>query len=82
MPNHTRDALPWRARDRAALSQAEETPRFAVGDAIYSGQSRGTVVSVDETHGTVSVEWLGGDYGPIKYPIDATYLRGALPWET
>ena len=55
--------------------------KWKVGSSVYSGASRGTVVSVDEANGVISVEWLDGDYGPIKYPIDATYLKGPMPWE-
>lgn len=56
--------------------------KWRVGSPIYSHDSKGTVVAVDEAAGVISVEWLDGAYGPIKYPIDATYLRGPMPWES
>lgn len=63
---------------------SESVPPHAVGSKLYSGASRGTVVSVDADAGTVSVEWDDGKgkYGPITYPADADYLRKALPWES
>ena len=56
---------------------------YAVGDVVYSGADRGTVVSVDGEHGTISVVWddSEGKHGPIIYPADADYLRGKYPWE-
>ena len=64
---------PW--RDTPA---ATETPAYAVGDAVYSGDCKGTVVAVGEI--TMDVIWSDGD-SPITYPIDAGYLRKAMPWE-
>lgn len=54
---------------------------YAVGDVVYSGQSRGSVVSLDAEHATISVVWEDGDGGAIIYPTDATYLRRKYPWE-
>lgn len=55
---------------------------YAVGDTIYSGNSSepGTVVFLDEAAGTMAVKWRDVG-GAINYPIDATYLRKAFPWE-
>lgn len=60
-------------------------PAYAVGDIVYSGNSRGTVVHVSTIVAPlVSVEWDDGKdkYGAIIYPMNAPYLRKALPWET
>jgi hypothetical protein len=54
-----------------------------VGDTVFNSYvppSRGTVVSVDEANGTISLDWHEG-YGAIIYPADAAYLRKAFPWE-
>lgn len=54
---------------------------YAVGDIVYSGTCRGTVVAVDEA--TMGIVWSDSDDGkPITYPIDASYLRKAFPWQT
>lgn len=70
-----RDAVfPW--------SDPPAAPRFSVGDVVYSGECRGTVVSVDATAGLISVEWSDSrDGGAIVYPMEADYLRKAMPWE-
>lgn len=60
---------------------APTAPAWTVGEPIYSGDSRGTVVSVDPGRATISVEWVGGAYGAITYPADATFLRKKMPWE-
>jgi hypothetical protein len=62
---------------------APAAPAFAVGDTIYSGNSPepGTVVSVDAAEATMGVKWRDVG-GAIIYPLDATYLRKAYPWET
>lgn len=59
-------------------------PTYAVGDIVYSGSSRGTVVSLDREQNCIGIVWddSGERYGAITYPLDATYLRKALPWET
>lgn len=56
---------------------------YAVGDVVYSDASRGTVVSVDPEHRTISVVWddAKDKYGPITYPDDNDYLRRRFPWE-
>lgn len=59
---------------------AESIPAYAVGEPIYSGNHRGTVVSVDAGAATMGIIWCDGD-SAINYPIDASYLRKALPWE-
>lgn len=61
-------------------SNAPSTAAFALGDAIYSGDCRGTVVAVDEEKATLGVIWSDGD-SPITYPMDADYLRRGFPWE-
>ena len=55
---------------------------FAVGDVIFSGSSPepGTVVAVDADQVTMAVKWRDVG-GPILYPLDATFLRKAMPWE-
>ena len=60
---------------------AQAAIAWAVGEAVYSGDECGRVVSVDGEHGTISVEWPGVAYGAVTYPADATYLRKAFPWE-
>lgn len=58
--------------------------RYAVGETIFSGpgtECRGTVTKVSTVVGRlISVVWSDGD-GEIIYPMDAPYLRKALPWE-
>jgi hypothetical protein len=54
---------------------------FEPGDVVYSGESRGIVVSVDVADAVFSVDW-NENYGPITYPLDATFIRKAMPWET
>jgi len=56
--------------------------RFRLGSVVYSGDAKGTVVSVDAAAGTMGVIWSDGDGGAIIYPLDATYLRGPMPWES
>lgn len=59
-----------------------DVPTYAVGDAIYSGNCRGTVTKVSTVVARlISVVWSDGDGGEIIYPMDATYLRKGLPWE-
>ena len=58
-----------------------EPAGYAVGDTVYSDACRGTVVSVDAAEATMGIVWSDGDGGAITYPIDATYLRKAMPWE-
>lgn len=62
-----------------------DTPQqapYAVGDGIYSGKSRGIVTQVSTVVAPlVAVVWSDGDGGEIIYPMNATYLRKALPWE-
>lgn len=57
-------------------------PAFAVGDIIFSGSSPepGTVVAVDADQVTMAVKWRDVG-GPILYPLDAAFLRKAMPWE-
>lgn len=73
--NDGREAVfPW--SDPPAASD------YAVGDAIYSGDCRGTVVHVSTVVAPlISVVWSDGDGGEIIYPMNATYLRKAMPWE-
>jgi hypothetical protein len=60
----------------------EVEPTYAVGDAIYSGACRGTVVHVSNVVAPlISVVWSDGDGGAIIYPMNASYLRKAMPWE-
>jgi hypothetical protein len=65
-----------------ASTSLQGQPAFAVGDTIYSGNSPepGTVVSVDADEATMAVKWRDVG-GAIIYPLDATYLRKAYPWE-
>lgn len=56
-----------------------QRPAWTEGETVYSGASRGTVVSVDET--TMGIVWDDGDGGVIVYPVDADYLRKKMPWE-
>ena len=53
---------------------------YAVGSSVFSGEGRGAVVSVDASQGTFAIVWSDGHY-PITYPLDADYLRKAMPWE-
>ena len=53
---------------------------FAVGDEVRSGASIGTVVALDADEVTMGIVWNDGD-GVITYPLDATYIRKAFPWE-
>lgn len=64
-----------------AGSNAPTETRFAVGDVVMSDPdgAPGAVVEVTET--TLGVVWSDGDGGKIIYPMDATYLRKAMPWE-
>lgn len=73
-----RAVFPW----RDAHGTLGTTHRWGVGSAIYSGSSRGTVISVDAKNGVMAIQWDDGSYGPITYPLEADYLRGPLPWET
>lgn len=69
--------FPW----SNAPADEHHTPAYAVGAKVLSGSFRGTVVSVDEA--TMGVVWDDSDDGkPITYPVDAAYLRAAMPWET
>lgn len=61
-----------------APADEHDTPAYAVGETVYSGSHPGTVVSVGET--TMGIIWCDGD-SAITYPMDAPYLRKALPWE-
>lgn len=61
--------------------QAAQPAPYAVGDSVRSGSSTGRVVSVDAEHGHVGVVWNDGDGGAITYPVEAEFLRKALPWE-
>jgi hypothetical protein len=58
------------------------TESYAVGQTVFSEQYRGKVVAVGDN--TVTIEWDGsaGKYGAITYPVDATCIRLAMPWET
>ena len=62
---------------------ATHQPRQPLPWAIPSipAATAGAVVSVDHEHGTMGVVWSDGDGGAITYPVDATYLRKAWPWE-
>ena len=71
--------FPW--SDAPAEVLGPNAPSYAVGDAVYSGAERGTVVSVDAEQATMGIVWEDSVYGAITYPLDATYLRKALPWE-
>lgn len=63
-------------------SDTPGAPTYAVGDIVYSGDCRGAVVHVSTVVAPlISVVWSDGDGGPIIYPMNATYLRKALPWE-
>jgi len=70
-----RDSLPPWGNTQAS--------RFTMGDRIFSGASRGKVADVDTsgTYALISVVWDDGNGGEIVYPMDADYLRKALPWE-
>lgn len=74
--------FPW-GDTPSEVPRSDDAPTYAVGDTVcnnYQPPSRGTVVSVDAECGTISLDW-GEGYGPITYPIDASYLRKAMPWE-
>lgn len=61
-------------------STAQAAATHAVGNVVYSGACRGTVVSVDGD--TMEIIWDDSDNdSTIRYPIDAPYLRKAMPWE-
>lgn len=67
-------------------SDAPPACQYAVDDTVYSGASAGRVVSVDAAAGTMDIIWNDTDPrdeggGAITYPLDATYLRKAMPWE-
>lgn len=71
---------PW--SDAFKADPEHHTPAYAVGDAIYSGTCRGRVASVSTVVGRlIAVVWEDGDGGEIIYPMDAPYLRKAMPWE-
>ncbi len=55
------------------------TTTYTVGDTIYSGDCRGTVVSVGAD--TMEIVWSDGE-GAITYPIEAEFLYKAWPWQT
>jgi hypothetical protein len=72
--NGRKAVYPW--------SDAPQSSKYAVGDVVCSGASRGTVTIIEA--GTIAVVWTDAyneDLGAIVYPEDATYLRKALPWE-
>lgn len=72
------EVFPW------GDAQRPEHPSYAVGDIVYSGASRGTVVHASTVIAPVmAVEWDDGKdkYGAIIYPMNATFLRKAFPWE-
>ena len=62
-------------------SDTPETPKYAVGDTVFSGDTAGRVVSVDTEHHLIAIVWSDGDGGAIRYPVEATFLRRAYPWE-
>ena len=70
--------LPW---CDSHASESHNTPAYAVGDTVYSGDCHGTVVAVDADKATMGVVWSDGDEHPITYPMDASYLRKGFPWE-
>lgn len=62
---------------------SHDSQTYAVGDTVYSGDCRGTVVAVDAEKATLGVVWSDSNDGkPITYPMDASYLRKGLPWQT
>jgi hypothetical protein len=63
-------------------SQASESSAYALGDTVYSGECHGIVVTVDAEKATMGIVWSDGDGYPITYPMDASYLRKGLPWQT
>lgn len=72
--------FPW-SDAPAEVSRPDDAWR--VGSVVYSGECRGTVVSVDESENAMGIIWddNGDKHGAITYPMDATYLRKGLPWE-
>lgn len=53
------------------------------GNTIFNTRDaeRGTILSVDPTAQTVTVQWASGDF-PVVYPSDAEVLRRTpYPWE-
>jgi hypothetical protein len=76
----------WESRNgRPAMPPWSDPPAttWTVGERIannYQPPSLGAVVAVDAEHGTISINW-DGESGAIVYPVDATYLRKAWPWE-
>lgn len=72
--NGQRTVFPW----------SDAQAPYVVGDTVYSGASRGTVVHVsDVVAALISVEWDDGKekYGAIIYPAGSTFIRKAFPWE-
>lgn len=72
--NGQRTVFPW----------SDAQAPYVVGDTVYSGASRGTVVSVDATEVTMGIIWTDSyndELNEITYPLDATYVRKAFPWE-
>lgn len=64
------------------IPRSEPAPsraRFAVGDEVYSGACRGTVISVAGQY--MQIQWDDGEYGPVTYPVDADYLTEKMPWQ-
>ncbi len=60
-------------------TQTVQSATYAVGDPVYSGRERGTVVTVDATKTTMAIMWDDGDGSAIVYPMDAGYLS-KFPW--
>jgi hypothetical protein len=71
---------PW-CYPHASESSTTQAALYAVGDIVYSGRERGTVVTVDADKATMGVVWEDSDDGkPITYPMDADYLSKEFPW--
>lgn len=61
-------------------ASAVATPVYAVGDRVTNGTDFGAVTALDPDEATMGVTWEG-ETCFIVYPLDATYLRKAMPWE-
>lgn len=74
--------FPW-GDTRPLIIDDHHECTYAVGDAIFSGDCRGTVTHVSTVVARlISVVWSDSkDGAEIIYPMDATYLRKGLPWE-
>lgn len=74
----------WEAGNgREALPTRRDA--YATGERVFGAIDGmpGTVVSVGEPAGTVTVEWIVAEVsvGNVVYPDDTIMIRKAWPWE-